>query len=491
MVQTVEQQLTSVREELHNWLRDSPSWLTSMIVHLVVLLMLALIALPTVTDEGPKEIAATADPDLPEIDDPPPIDPPIVLPPEATEVLGDPPPMEYEPPTLVATDDVFAYLPDPSDTTDREIEDPGLLPPVPVGPPGGGPFGPRDPNATGRGPGGPTGDSNGAVEMALKWFALHQDPRDGGWSFDHRHGACQGRCSAPGSLAEARIAATSLALLPFLGAGQTHKEGNYRKVVKAGLYFLVRNMQVAQNAGSLYEPGGRMYSHGLASIVLAEAYGMTQDKNLRGPAQAALNFITYAQDPVGGGWRYEPRTPGDTSVVGWQLMALVSGQMAYLDVSPQTVRGAGAFLDSVQTDSGAAYGYTKPGEGSASTAIGLLCRMYLGAKHDDPAIERGVARLSKQGPSPTNMYYNYYATQVMHHYEGEPWKKWNATMRDSLVEQQDKQGHQRGSWKIADPHLNRGGRLYTTALATMILEVYYRHMPIYGNKSVEQEFQID
>ncbi|MFT5526633.1 MAG: hypothetical protein ACI9HK_004610 [Pirellulaceae bacterium] len=335
---------------------------------------------------------------------------------------------------------------------------------------------------------GGTKGSEEAVALALKWLAEHQ-LQDGSWNFDHRQGRCQGRCSHQGSAAQARNGATGLALLPFLGAGHTHLEGEYKDTVRAGLYYLMNKMKPD---GSLHEAEGSMYSHGICSIVLCEAYAMTHDRDLMAPAQASLNFIVAAQDPVGGGWRYQPKSPGDTSAVGWQLMALKSGHMAYLHVPPQTIQGAIKFLDSVQQDSGSKYGYTTPGAGRATTAIGLLSRMYLGWKKDNPAIERGVEFLGALGPS-GNMYYNYYATQVMKQSEGEPWKKWNVVMREQLVNSQDKTGHQKGSWHMqggGDHGSERGGRLYQTAMATMVLEVYYRHMPIYQKQASEEDFPL-
>lgn len=342
--------------------------------------------------------------------------------------------------------------------------------------------------------------SEAAVARALEWFAAHQNP-DGGWNYDHRTGPCQGRCSEPGRLSDCKTGATAMALLPFLGAGQTHKTGKYKRNVEMGLYFLASQMKVKNQgglqAGDLAQGGGSMYSHGLASIVLCEAYAMTHDRGLMQPAQLSLNHIVYAQDPVGGGWRYAPRQPGDTSVVGWQLMALKSGHMAYLNVPPGTIQGAIKFLDAVQADSGSKYGYTGPGGGQATTAIGLLCRMYLGWKKDHPALQRGVEFLSATGPSKGNMYYNYYATQVMRHYGGEggegaeKWDKWNKEMRDWLVETQDMNGHQKGSWTMKGDHgSDAGGRIYCTCMATMILEVYYRHMPIYGKQAAEDEFPL-
>ncbi|QDU93227.1 prenyltransferase/squalene oxidase repeat-containing protein [Lignipirellula cremea] len=332
--------------------------------------------------------------------------------------------------------------------------------------------------------------SEAAVAAALRWLAEHQYP-DGGWSYDHTLGRCQGRCANTGEMDTARNAATAMALLPFLGAGHTHLEGEYKETVRGGLQYLVAHIKNDHGAGSFHEAGGSMYSHGLATICLCEAYAMTQDRGLLIPAQASLNFVSYAQDPVGGGWGYSARSAGDTSIVGWQIMGLKSGHMGYLQVPPNTVRGAMKFLDSVQAESGAYYGYRDPAaKRPATTAVGLLCRMYLGWKKEEPALQRGVEFLASRGPSKTDMYYNYYATQVVKHVGGENWDKWNVQMRDYLVSVQDKDGHQKGSFHFGGGHASRAGRLYSTCMATMILEVYYRHMPIYGNKAAEEEFPL-
>jgi hypothetical protein len=339
--------------------------------------------------------------------------------------------------------------------------------------------------------GGGTVQSEASVELALEWLARHQNP-DGSWSFDHTKNQCQGRCGNPGNIVKGSLGATSLAVLPFLGAGQTHKEGKYQRTVQMGLYYLITNIKLDANGGSLMDEGS-MYSHGIGAICLCEAYAMTQDRDLMVPAQQALNFIVYAQDKVGGGWRYQPGQPGDTSVVGWQLMALKSGHMAYLNVPPPTIAGIANFLNSTQSNSGSTYGYTGPGDGMGTTAVGLLCRMYLGWKKDHPALERGVQRLGQSGPSDGTVYYNYYATQVMHHFGGEPWEKWNKVMRDRLIATQSKNDHESGSWffKGGDHGAERGGRLYITSLCCMTLEVYYRHLPIYGKSSIESEFDED
>jgi hypothetical protein len=84
------------------------------------------------------------------------------------------------------------------------------------------------------------------------------------------------------------------------------------------------------------------------------------------------------------------------------------------------------------------------------------------------------------------LYFTYYATQAVHHFDGPLWDEWNRGLRDRLVALQVTQGHAAGSWHTADYHTVAGGRLCDTALAIMILEVYYRHMPLYGFRGAEE-----
>jgi hypothetical protein len=82
------------------------------------------------------------------------------------------------------------------------------------------------------------------------------------------------------------------------------------------------------------------------------------------------------------------------------------------------------------------------------------------------------------------MYYNYQATQVMHHCGGKQWRQWNARLRDHLIRSQARSGHEHGSWYFDDKHSAQGGRLYNTAMAAMMLQVYYRYLPLYGESAV-------
>ena len=331
--------------------------------------------------------------------------------------------------------------------------------------------------------GGGSPQSEEAVERAIRWLAAHQRP-DGSWSFNHVNEACQHYCTHPGS-EPSTTAATGMALLPFLGAGYTHKKGEYQAVVQRGLDYL-KKRGILISYGNDLRDGSSMYGHALATIALCEAYGLTRDEDLQVPAQRALDYIAYAQDLKSGGWRYNPGEPGDTTVTGWMLMALKSGQMAKLSVQSPAIFGAQRFLDSVQNKDGSQYGYLDRKPGRATSAVGLLCRMYTGWQRTNAGLVKGAAQLAKWGPSKDNIYYDYYATQVLFHYAGPEWDGWNRKMREQLIKSQDIAGHAAGSWYFeSPPHTAAGGRLYNTAMAAMILEVYYRFMPLYGDEAVK------
>lgn len=324
--------------------------------------------------------------------------------------------------------------------------------------------------------------SEAAVARALEWLRIHQ-LENGSWLFDHRKGHCKGRCRNPGTVGSS-TGSTALGVLPFLGAGHTHEKGKYQEVVNRALYYLVTRARRANKGLDLQE--GTMYSHGLASIAFCEDYALTRDQVIGNVAQETLRFIVAAQEPHGGGWRYKPGQPGDTSMHGWQLMALRSGEMAYLEVPERTMHKADYFLNSVMSDQGRVYKYM-PGskeETAALTAIGILCRMYMGYPRDSHMIEVGVKHIARIGPSKDDMYYNYYATQVMHHYGGQLWFNWNVKMRDYLIDTQARNGHENGSWYFKGNNGHVGGRLYNTAMAAMTLEVYYRHLPLYHREAI-------
>ena len=332
---------------------------------------------------------------------------------------------------------------------------------------------------------GGTSATEAAVARGLEWLARHQEPA-GHWSL-HKFNAHPGcTCQNPGqSITDA--GATALALLPFLGAGQTHIAGMYKDEVRAGLDFLLDNQAPDGDLSTGARGNTRLYTHGQAAIVLCEAYMMSGDQRLKQPAQNAITFIIAAQHHQGG-WRYNPGQPGDTSVVGWQIMALQSARAAGLQVPNSVLQKANQFLNSVQAPN-QLYAYQpRVSPTHVMTAEAILCRYYLGHRRNASTIATGINHLIDNhlpNRSGENIYYLYYGTQVMHHYGGPEWDLWNDQMRELLISTQHSNGHRRGSWTPKENHDRQGGRLYATAMAICCLEVYYRHLPIFRQFEVK------
>ena len=322
--------------------------------------------------------------------------------------------------------------------------------------------------------------SEAAVERGLAWLSAHQ-AEDGSWRFDLSGCRCNGACPDPGTVAST-TASTGIALLPFLGAGHTHVDGQYSQTVARGLAYLDSRLRPTPRGGDLGE--GTMYGQGVATLALAEAYCMTRADFLAGPVRDSVRFIVAAQDSYGGGWRYLPGQPGDVTVTAWQVAALKSAAVGGIEVPGTAFDGAGRFLDRVQARGGAAYGYQGPRAKPCTSAIGLLCRMYTGWREAD-VIDRGLAELARPGPDPAAIYQNFYLAQALLQRDHPAWPRWNARNRDQIVAQQARIGHEAGSWFFADPDSAPGGRLAHTALAVLTLEVYYRMLPIYGPRAVE------
>lgn len=335
--------------------------------------------------------------------------------------------------------------------------------------------------------GGGTEESERAVAAAINWLARHQNP-DGSWGCQKcgdqcKDDSCKGHLNNDG--ADYPVAATAFGVLPFLAAGQTYEsQGPYRNVLRKAFFWLASNQD--QNRGRL--GSGSMYEHGLGAMAVCEAYGLTRDPKLKPLAEAAIRFIEDAQNDVSGGWHYtaNPPTVGDTSVFGWQFMALKSGQLAGLQVNPQTLDKSKLFLKSVSKGkAGGMFSYMpESGPTPTMTAVGLLCRQYGGQKVDAPETVEGLGYVAaNRNGALNNTYFLYYATQAMHNVPGEQWNTWNRATQKALVEAQIKDGCAAGSWK---PNLHDAGPVMSTSLTALTLEVYYRWNPVYGPAKEKQ-----
>ncbi|WP_184308230.1 hypothetical protein [Aporhodopirellula rubra] len=342
-----------------------------------------------------------------------------------------------------------------------------------------------------------------AIELGLAYLASLQN-EDGSWSLQG-HGE--------EVLLQSDTAATGMCLLAFQGAGYTHRQHQYASVVAKGLAFLIQNQK---SNGDLYrlenavsDQNVALYSHGIASLALCEAYGMTQDSELREPAQQCINYIEATQHRRRGGWRYTPQVSSDTSVTGWMMMAVKSGELSNLDVSPDVYKGIDRWLSLAKVSPTRRdlyvynpYAPDTPQQAHGRrpsptmTSVGILMRMYSGWSRENPDMQSAADYILASPPKigtrrapMRDTYYWYYATQVMFHMGGDYWKKWSGYLTPVLIDSQIKRGPEAGSWDPEYPVPDRwsphGGRLYVSAMNLLNLEVYYRHLPIYEETAGE------
>lgn len=332
-----------------------------------------------------------------------------------------------------------------------------------------------------------------AVQAALQWLAANQSD-DGRWHSGLHGGGRETRTlghDRGGAGGNAHTAVTGLALLAYLGAGQTHLAGPHAATVRRGLEFLARSQAADGNLAGNAELFARMYGHGMATLALSEAYGMTGDPGLRPYLERALQYTVRAQHPQNGGWRYQPGDEGDTSQLGWQLMALHSADLAGLPMPTSTRAGMIRFLNRVTTGSRRGLAGYRPYTAASRTmtAEALVCRLFLGLPQDEAATAEAIAYLLQETPQggPFNEYYWYYATLALFQLQGDAWEAWNGALQARLLAAQETTGTLAGSWPTDTVWGGYGGRVYTTAMNALCLEVYYRYLPIYGQQQVPSE----
>ena len=329
-------------------------------------------------------------------------------------------------------------------------------------------------------------DTERAVQSALSWLAATQSS-DGRWNAA-RHGggverSLQGH-HRQGAGAKSDHGVTGLALLALLGAGNTHLEGAHADAVSRGIRFLVERQRDNGSLAGDAEFFASLYCHGMATIALAETCAMTGDSSLRRALDRAVHYTLSMQSPATGGWRYAAGDRGDTSQLGWQVMVLSSSRHAGIGGLEQAESQARVFLQSVSSGRAGGLAAYRTGERSslAMTAEALVCRLFLGMPPDHPAVAEAVEMLGQSLPESAspNAYTWYYATLASFHAGGPQWERWNQRLQAAILPLQRRESTDLdGSWDPDPVWGSHGGRVYSTAMAAMTLEVYYRHLPMH------------
>ena len=339
-----------------------------------------------------------------------------------------------------------------------------------------------------------------AVERGLEFLARNQSP-GGGWALGGMMpGAAFGGGFQPrnGGFApppDGDIAVTSLAVMAFLSAGHVPGEGRYGEVVEKGIRWVLKHQA---NDGRLAPTvGAEMYHHGIATLMLAEATGMTKGdlaEPLRAGLQKAVQVILVGQrkgggrfaDQHAGGWRYQAVVHGgfgdaDLSVTGWQLMALRAAKNVGCDIPAENIQAAVDYVKRCYNPQNGAFKY-QPGaqDTTPCTGVGVLCLELSGKEYHlcDQALQGGVY-LNKHPPRASDMHFYYgvyYGAQATFQLGGNYWRPYREKLHEVLLRAPGPNAD--GSWG------SRGGEsmygpAYSTSMAVLALTVEYRYLPIY------------
>lgn len=297
-----------------------------------------------------------------------------------------------------------------------------------------------------------------AVARALEWLRRVQEA-DGRWSSKNNGGEVN-----------ADTAMTGMALLCFLSAGHTHtRDGPYRDTVSRAIERLVSR----QRADGNLAPDETMYGQTIASVALCEAYAMTRDARLARPVKLAVEFVDASA-------RSNDGSAGNTSVLGWQVMAMESARRAGVKTSNITFDAARRWLDSVATPGAPGrYAYQRGQQANpAMTGEAMFVQQLLGRGAGEARMEESARFLVEEPPrwrdgAPTHSWY--YATLALFQHRGEAWTRWNDALVPELLAHQHTDGELAGSWEPQDRWSKLCGRVHQTAVCTLSLEVYYRY----------------
>ncbi len=311
-----------------------------------------------------------------------------------------------------------------------------------------------------------------AIERGLATLQLMQDKTEGCW---------RDRARRPNP------AVTGLAVMAFLSAGHVPGEGRYGATIEKGIRWILRKQQ---KNGLIADNGQQeMYHHGIATLMLAEAAGMT-DRELAGDVrkgvEKAVAILLKAQRTTGadrGGWRYHVAgSDSDISVTGWQMMALRAAKNLGCDVHAEVIERAVEYVKRCQDNGSGGFRYNPYGQLTlACTGTSILALEICGKEqhHCEEAL-RGGAYLIRKGNLPNAsqpyfFYSIYYGSQAAFQLGGTYWTVFRPKLHEVLLNMQNGGGF----WDGHSSDAAQGGRAYCTAMAILALTVEYRFLPIY------------
>jgi Prenyltransferase and squalene oxidase repeat len=317
-----------------------------------------------------------------------------------------------------------------------------------------------------------TADTEQAIENGLAYLARTQAP-DGSWRANAAWGGSYPVCM------------TALAGLAMMAGGNTPVEGPYAPNVRKAVDFLIGSVNPTGLIARMEEESRPMHGHGFAMLTLAQAYGMERDPTRQARIKRVLEKaiqLTGKSQSQAGGWLYTPDSGGDEgSVTVTQIQGLRACRNAGIRVPKSIIDNATAYIEnSANPDGGIRYRAAQDVGGSrpAITAA-AVATMYNAGAYEHPVALKALDFLKKhlenaQGGrafSGHEFYGTLYAAQAMYLSSDENWKHYFPTIRDWLIQSQDKND---GSW-VGDSV----GPTYGTSIALVVLQLPYARLPIF------------
>jgi len=484
------------------WLAEMPFWAISALLHLVLGMIIIGVIYSEGREEKPPRKPLTVAPSKP----PPPYDPKKKR--DLVRKVKIPQPKIVQIPVVpLKIDEITTEVPKGTsfeNQTNLNLDSHFLNDAIGLSGGAAGAYGSRLGKGSLRREGGGE-DTESAVRAALEWLVRHQGAA-GGWSGRSFTEECKKTCRnrdtgrfGIGNSVDGNydVGLTALAVLAFTGAGNSHRSASdprYARCLRRAMDFLLRKQILSPGKASTHGRIGSgshhkvMYEHSIATMALCELLLLSNDRlKLLRPARAATEYCLASRNP-GSAWRYGFRDGNnDTSVAGWFILALKTAKISGVGIDDsrydEAFRDTLRFFDRV-TDTDGVTGYTSSrgerGTVPTMTSVAALCRMFAGQKRTSSTIRASVKHLLQSPPQWTStgqtvdFYYWYYATYAAFQMGSTTWRKWNPKMKKALLSSQRRGGCEDGSWDTCGPWSRRAGRVYSTALAAMTLEVYYR-----------------
>jgi hypothetical protein len=320
-----------------------------------------------------------------------------------------------------------------------------------------------------------------ALERGLAWLAAQQATQP------------DGTFPAGRSEYHVPVAVAALGSLAYMAGGSSPDRGPYGEPLSRCIDYLLARADLTQGSerfGYISSDGdqhSRMHGHGLATLALAQAAGISP-QTARGARtaevlRAAVTLIEHSQGPEGG-WYYNPQSSyqHENSVTVCLVQALRGAHGAGLAVDARVIGKAVDYIKRCQNEDGTfRYALNEEASSVALTAAGIATLNSIGvyegpeiAKATD-ALWRALASRDEPGAPHAEVRFPHYerlylAQALWQSPDRRLFERWFPAELERLIVSQ----HADGSWDD-----EQYGACYATAMNCLVLAIPKGLLPIF------------